>query len=106
MATAEEIAYVRRNAALANNDATWTDAVIGALVDAEGTDVAIATVWEAKAASYVTAVDVTEAGASHKFSDVYKNAVAMAAYWRKRTDAEAEAEDLSGRVRVQKIVRS
>lgn len=105
MATEAEIAYVRRNAALADNDAFYTDEVLGAMIDASGTDDTVASIWETKAASFVTSVDVTEAGASHKFSDVYKNAAAMAAYWRKKL-ADAADPESSGRVKVRKIVRS
>jgi hypothetical protein len=103
MATAEEIAFVRRNAALAADDPVWTDEVLEALIDAEGLDGSVATVWESKASTYVVSVDVTEAGASHKFSDLYKNASAQAKYWR---DKLAPEEDISDRVKVRKIVRS
>lgn len=104
MATADQLAFVRRNAALAADDATYTDEVLGAMIDASGTDDTVASIWEAKAATYTTSVDVTEAGASHKFSDVYKNAMAQAAYWRKKVADTAE-EAVGGRVKVRKIER-
>lgn len=103
MATEAEIAYVRRNASLAADDPVWTDEVLGTLIDSQGIEATIATVWETKAAEYVTAVDVTEAGASHKFSDLFKNATAMAAYWRKKL---VPTEDPILHTKVRKIVRS
>lgn len=107
MATEAEIAYVRRMAS-EPTETIFSDEMISAMIDADGTDATIASIWETKAASFVTSVDVTEAGASHKFSDVYKNAAAMAAYWRKKlADAvDDEEEAATGRVKVRKIVRS
>lgn len=83
MAEASEITEVRENTGLAEDDATYTDEVLGALIDANGVNGASAKVWRRIAATYVTATDVTEAGASHKFSDLHKNALAMAASYEK-----------------------
>lgn len=104
MATEAEILYVRRNTSELT-DAIYSDEMIGELIDANGIDATIASIWEEKSASAASSVDVTEAGASHKFSDVYKNYSAMAAYWRSKAEADAEP-DLGGRVKVKKIVRS
>lgn len=107
MATDADILYVRRNTNEPTDD-TYTDTVIEELIDANGVSYASAVIWEEKAASVATSADVTEAGASHKFSDIYKNFMAMAKYWRERITAEdiAEEELVAGRVRVKKIVRS
>lgn len=105
MATEAEILYVRRNTSELTDD-TYSDEMIGELIDANGIDATIASIWEEKAASAASSVDVTEAGASHKFSDVYKNYSALAAYWRKKVDEDADPEASGGRVRVRKIVRS
>lgn len=102
MATEADIAYVRRNAN-EPSDESYSDETLAAMIDADGIEATIATIWESKAAKYVSAVDVTEAGASHKFSDLFKNASAMAAYWRKR---ETPDEDTADHPRVKKIVRS
>ena len=105
MATEAEILYVRRNTSELTDD-TYSDEMIGELIDANGIDATIASIWEEKAASAASSVDVTEAGASHKFSDVDKNYSALAAYWRKKVAEAEEDVDLAGRVKVKKIVRS
>jgi len=103
MATEAEIAFVRRMAAELT-DVNYSDELLAEMIDADGTDGTIANIWETKAASFVTSVDVTEAGASHKFSDIYKNASAQALYWRSRVASAADPG--VGRVKVRKIVRS
>ncbi len=105
MATADQILYVRYNAAV-TDEVTYTDEMIGDLIDAVGINGAIASLWEQKAASAASYVDVTEAGASHKFSDVYKNYIAQAKYWRDMDGGTDEETGVGGRVRVKKIVRS
>ena len=78
MAGASDIATVRLNTGLTDNVAPWTDEYIAGLFDALGEEGASATIWRSLAASYSSKVDVTEAGASHKFSDLFKDAIAMA----------------------------
>jgi hypothetical protein len=78
MATPEEISFVRGN--IGQTD--LTDAQIGALVDTYGPQGAIATIWESKAATYADMVDTSEAGASLSLSNLSKQAMSMAAYWR------------------------
>lgn len=78
MAEVTEIAAVRLNTGLTDNVEPWTDDAIGDLVDLYGVDGASASIWRSLAASYSTKVDVTEAGATHKFGDLFKNAQAMA----------------------------
>lgn len=89
MASAGDIAETRANTGLESDDETYTDAVMGAYIDSLGVAGASAKIWQQKAALLVElAVDVTEAGASHKFSDLHKNALAMSKYWAGVYDAE------------------
>lgn len=81
MATAEDISYVRLATNLEDDDPFYTSIYLGGLVDENGRDGASAVVWRQKAAKYAELVDVTEAGASHKFSELHKNALAMAAHY-------------------------
>lgn len=99
MASAAEISVVRLDTNEPDTAGTYTDEVIGALIDEGDTDSATATIWRRKAASYAELVDTTEAGASHKFSDLHKNALAMAAQYE-------TVEVDTGRAKVHKIVRS
>lgn len=102
MASSGDIETVRRNTDEQNSD-TYSDDEVGALVDGFGVAGATATIWEQKAAQVSTLVNVTEAGASHAMSDIYKNAAAQAAYWSKKVADEAAAT--TGRVRIRQIVR-
>jgi len=106
MATPEQIQLVRRNTSELNDD-VYSDEEISDMIDAGSMEEASASIWEEKAARYSTAADVTEAGATHKFSDLFKNAQAMAAYWRKKLEAvPTPEEDVLGHPKVKKIVRS
>lgn len=102
MADTGDIVAVRENTATVG-DANYTDEEIGALIDAYGIDVASATIWERKAATYADLVNVSEAGSSHSFSDLHKNALDMADIYTKKEAAKPSA---IGRPRVRKIVRS
>lgn len=105
MAGSGDITAVRSNTGLESDDAKWTDTALSNLIDALGVAGASASVWRAKSARFVEdGVDVTEGGASHKFSDLHKNALAMAKYWDGQVTAEVEAETPSG-PRVNDIVR-
>lgn len=84
MATSADIAVVRINTSEPNNTAPFSDDYFGGLIDASGVTGATLAVWEQKLATFSSAVDVTEAGASHKFSDLFKNAQAMVAYWKSK----------------------
>jgi len=105
MASPEDLATVRANTATTNT-APYTDTVVGDMIDAEGVLGASATIWTQKAAEVAHLVDVAEAGASHKFSDLHKNALALAADYRKQADAAVAPVDTTGQVRVRRIVRS
>lgn len=103
MASISDIETVRLNTDESTND-TYSDDEISALVDAKGVAGASAIIWDQKAAHYASLVNTSEAGASHSFSDLHKNALTMA----KRFDDQvvAASAPASGRVRVRKIVRS
>jgi hypothetical protein len=104
MASVSDIATVRRNVNESTSE-TYTDEDIGVLIDTYGVAGASASIWREKAAGYAGLVDVTESGASHKYSDLYKNALAMAKRWED-LDVIAEIPVADGRVKVKKIVRS
>lgn len=105
MASSVDIATVRRNVNELTDDNGYTDAVIGSLIDASGVNAASATIWREKAAGLVEEVDVTEGGASHRFSDLHKNALAMASSFDKLADEVATPDPNAGRARVSSIVR-
>lgn len=102
MASPGDILIVRTNTNEPNNVPPFTDDYLSGLIDAEGVVGASATIWEQKAAKEATSVDVTEAGASHKFSSRFEQARKMAELWR----AQAGTEEPQTTVRVKKIERS
>ncbi len=104
MADVSDIAEVRVNV---NEPTTsmWSDEAIGAMVDSDGVAGASARIWRAKAARYASLVDVTESGASHKYSDLHKNALAMAKTYDS-VDTVDVVIPVADRVRVKRIVRS
>jgi hypothetical protein len=78
MATSEQVAEVRKNTNEMSDD-DYTDPALDALIDGTGgVNAASATIWRQKAAKYAHLVDIEEAGASHDFSDLHKNALDMA----------------------------
>lgn len=81
MASTTDIATVRNNIAELEDVAPFTTAYISLLIDADGVSGATVAMWRVKVAHLSSAVDVTEAGASHKFSDRYKNALEQLKYW-------------------------
>jgi alpha-glucuronidase len=103
MATPEQIMQVRVNTNTVSDTVLWTDTLLGGLIDAHGVNEASAQVWEAKAASYAELVDVSEAGASRKMSDLHKHALTMAKTWRDK-DAVLIVES-TGRAKVHPIGR-
>lgn len=71
--------------------------------DTYDVNTAAATVWEGKAAGFANLVDVSESGSSRKMSDLYKNAVAMASYYRGKSTTVVV--DVSNRPRTRTIRR-
>jgi hypothetical protein len=102
MASASDIETVRLNVDEPTND-TYSDDEIGAIVDVNGVAGASAIIWEQKAARFASLVNTTEAGASHSFSDLSKNAREMASLYRAQTTV---AVSTTSRTRVRKIERT
>jgi hypothetical protein len=102
MASSSDIETVRLNTDEPTQD-TYSDSELGVLVDANGVAGASAIVWEQKAARYAGLVNVSEAGASHSFSDLHKNAINMASVFGKQTDVVSGV--VSSRTKVRKIER-
>lgn len=106
MASTSDIAAVRLNTNEPEAE-TFSDEYLGGLIDASGVTGASATVWEQKAASLSDEVDVTEAGASHKFSGLFTQAQKMADYWRAKAGTSDEGSGATeGRTRVRTINRT
>lgn len=106
MATAGDIGSVRDNIN-EQDDTTFRDDVIDALIDANGIAGASAVLWRRKAAIYADQVNTSEAGASRALSDLNKHALAMAATWDGvKTAEDTEAIGGKQRARVHKIVRT
>lgn len=78
MATEAEIASLRRATALAADDATYTDSLLGGLIDDLGFQAASATVWREKAATVAGLVDTTESGSSRSLSQLRDAYLGMA----------------------------
>lgn len=100
MATVSDISQTRRNVNELDDSGGYTDVIIGNYIDELGVAGASAKIWGEKAASYQSLVDVTEAGATHKFSDLYKSALAMQDWWT------TQVPSTSGSPKVRVIERS
>jgi len=102
MAEAAELLETRLNVDEPGDD-TFTDDYIMGLIDALGVDAASAKLWRQKAAKYASLVNVSEAGASHAFSDLHKHALAMS----EKFDAEAGGSEVAAAtgVRISTITR-
>lgn len=81
MATQAEIDEVRRAAGLITDDPPYTDEYISALFDAKGFNVAVASIWRERAATYAGMVDTTESGSSRRMSQLHDHALKMAVYY-------------------------
>lgn len=79
MASEAQILELRIMIAQPENAEPWTDAKLGALIDAKNGDLNAAaySVWEGKAAQVAHLVDISEGGSSRKMSDMYKNFLAI-----------------------------
>jgi hypothetical protein len=84
MATTAEVASLRANTGLSNDD-VYADPEIAVLVDSAGSvEAASAVVWRQLAAHYAKLTDTSEAGASHKYSLLYDRAMEQADFWENR----------------------
>lgn len=78
MASADELARLRRLVNMPTETAPYTDELLESYIDELGIEVAAAQIWREVAASYAGLVDVTESGSSRKLSSMYTNALGMA----------------------------
>jgi hypothetical protein len=78
MADQDQIAMLRRMTALADNDAVYTDSLLGGLIDDLGFETAAAQIWREKAAVVAGLVDTTESGSSRALSQLRKGYLEMA----------------------------
>lgn len=104
MATASEIIAVRKNVNEPSEE-SFSDEAVAELIDSDGVDLASAAIWRTKAAAFSEMVDTSEAGASRKASDLFKNANAMAEHFEKVGGLGAEEEANSKRAKVHVIQR-
>jgi hypothetical protein len=103
MATPEEVAALRLFVA-EPDDSTYTDEILGVILDSSETANAAAyEIWLQKAARYSDVVDISEGGSQRKNSDLYKNAMTMAELFKARVDSDALGD---GRTRIAKLVRT
>lgn len=78
MATTDELAQIRRMTALEPDDLTYTDSLLGGMIDDLGMEAAVKQVWLEKAASVSGLVDITESGSSRSFSKLRDAYLGMA----------------------------
>lgn len=73
------------------------------------TDMAAASVWEIRAGRYHALTNMSESGSSRNLGDLYKNAIAMATYFRKKREDDildpGEPAPAKARTRTTAIVR-
>ncbi len=105
MATAGDIEEVRQKTDETGSESVYDDTLIGSLIDTYDVTGAVAAMWDMKAARAAKLVDVTEAGASHKFSSQFDHAKAMSEIWNGRAGV-VEVTGGGGVIRIKKIERS
>lgn len=104
MATREQVAQLRLLTDYTAVD-PYDDAQLAAMIDASSVDSVAARLWEEKASKAATMVNISESGSSRSMGDIHKNALNMAAYFKKKVqDAETPVDE--GRfARTRAIVR-
>jgi len=105
MASASDVEIVRNYTNELDNTDPFTNDVLSTLIDSLGIAGASADVWRQKAARLSAAVDVTEAGASHKLSDMHKTALSFVKYWEVRAGEVVPTPEGVG-TKVKRIVRT
>lgn len=102
MATQDEIDLLK----LLVGSEMLTDAEFGKMIDLEpgNMNLAAARVWEIRAGKYSGLVTISESGSSRQMSDLYKNALELARWYRQKA-AEEEQEETNGSTRTRRIVR-
>lgn len=102
MATVEDIATLRRYVA-EPDETDWTDEMLATVIDStDSLNAAAVEVWDSKAASAASLVDISEGGSSRKNSDLVKNAQAMSALFTERVN---KAIALTRGTRIRRLVR-
>lgn len=82
MATAEDIARLRRMTGEVEPDSTYTDQQLNDIIDEVGDiNVAASRVWGEKASMVADLVNITEAGSSRSNSDLFKHAKDQQSYY-------------------------
>lgn len=108
MATVEEVSQLRRMVA-EMDDTTYTDEMLGAIIDGYGEGAAplassAQAVWLQKAAGYADLVNISEGGSSRANGQLQTNALTMARLYGSQVDA-AEGSGSAGRTRIARLVR-
>lgn len=108
MATVEEVAQLRRMVA-EPDDTTYTDEMLGAIIDGYGEGAAplaasAQDVWLQKAASYADLVNISEGGSSRSNGQLHTNALTMARIYGVQVET-AEGSGPAGRTRIARLVR-
>lgn len=105
MADAADIARLR----LMLGPNVLDDTTLGEVIDVTASTDPLewaATAWEAVAGRYHSLVNISESGSSRQMGDMHKNALAMAASYRKRLDAVAVVDEVvTGRSTTRRITR-
>jgi hypothetical protein len=85
----------------------FSDIELGAILDRFKGDMDLATaeVWEIRAGQYSALVDMSESGSSRSMSQMYKNAIELARYFRKKHDDDIVDPGELGRTHTRKITR-
>jgi hypothetical protein len=106
MATPDEVSELRRLSNYTDVD-PYDDPQLSGMIDASSIYRVAARLWNEKAASLATLVNVSESGSSRNMGDAHKNALAMARYYKGLADEE-DAEtpvDVTRFARTRAIVR-
>ncbi len=85
MATSADIATLRRYIAEPDDTNGYVDADLSTRIDNSSSLFDLASeIWQEKAGALTDLSDITEAGSSRKNSQLYKNALEMAAYFNNK----------------------
>jgi len=97
MASEEQIAILRRMTGEMTDAEPFDDAYLATVIDAASSmDLAALAIWEQKAASSASMVDMTESGSSRRLSQVHDQNLKMVAYYRGRSNVDTQPPDLAG----------
>ena len=106
MATQEQVDALRERINDVHEPRTFTDAELGAIIDAgAGLDADAAYFWGIKASRYADMADVQEGSSRRSLSDLHAQALKMAAYWRARASGEDDGGRAMRPARTRPIVR-